>query len=253
MRIKTSLGFTRGKNDKVDSYRIARYAYLHQDEMRLWTPKPEVVQQLAHLTALRKRLLKTKVALLQPLQETKQFLGKKAFTREKSVTDPVVKATEKQLKQVEKQIEGLIKAGKQLKQLFDLIVSVEAIGPVPAGHLIVVTNEFKSFTCPKKFVPVGNHCYAGTAPFENSSGTSIKGKSQVSPWANKESKRLLHMAAMSAVNMQGDLAHYYQRKVQEGKNKMAVLNAVRNKLIKRIFAVVHRGTKYEKNYIPTLA
>jgi hypothetical protein len=52
------------------------------------------------------------------------------------------------------------------------------------------------------------------------------------------------MAAMSAVNMQGDIADYYQRKVQTGKNKMAVLNAVRNKLIKRVFAVINRGTKY---------
>lgn len=129
---------------------------MHQDEARLWTPKRKIIQQLAHQTALRKRLLKTKVALLQPLQETKQFLGKEAFSREKSVTDPVVKATEKQLKQVEKQIEELIKADEQLKQLFDLIVSVEAIGPVTAGHLIVVTNEFKSFTSPKKFVPAGH-------------------------------------------------------------------------------------------------
>lgn len=60
------------------------------------------------------------------------------------------------------------------------------------------------------------------------------------------------MAALSAINMQSELAIYYQRKVSEGKNKMAVINAVRNKLIKRIFAVVERGTKYEKNYIPTL-
>jgi transposase len=258
MCIKTSLGFTRGKNDKVDSYRIARYAYLHQDEMRpggapLWAPKREVVKQLAHLTTLRKRLMKTKIALIQPLMETKSFLGKAAFQVEKSVTDPVIRATERQLKQVERQrgrpaIEALIKADEQLYQLFDLITSVEAIGPVTAGHILVVTNEFKNFTCPKKFA-----CYAGTAaatvaPFENSSGSSIRGKSQVSPWANKESKRLLHMAAMSAINMQGD-----HRKVAEGKNKMAVLNAVRNKLIKRIFAVVNRGTKYEKNYTPMLA
>lgn len=58
---------------------------------------------------------------------------------------------------------------------------------------------------------------------------------------------------MSAINMPGDLAQYYQRKVKEGKNKMSVINAVRNKLIKRVFAVVERGTKYEKNYIPQLA
>lgn len=58
LRIKASLG--RGKNDKVDSYRIARYAYLHQDSAVLWVPRTEVVQQLTRLTTLRKRLVKTK-------------------------------------------------------------------------------------------------------------------------------------------------------------------------------------------------
>lgn len=187
------------------------------------------------------------MGIQQPLAETKYFLGKAAYRTEKVLTDPVVVAAEKQLKQVEKQIDALIKADEQLKQLFDLVISVEAIGPVTAGHLLIVTNEFKNFNCPKKFA-----CYAGTAPFENSSGSSVRGKSQVSHWANKDTKALLHMAAMSAVNMQGDIADYYQRKVQAGKNKMAVLNAVRNKLIKRVFAVVNRGAKYEKNYTPAL-
>lgn len=248
MRIKAAVGFTRGKNDKVDSFRIARYAYLHQDQLRLWVPKREIVQQLAHLVALRKRLLKIKVMLQQPLKETKRFLGKETFRTEKTTTDPVVKATQRQLKQIEKQIHQLIRQDEQLYQLFGIITSVDAVGPVTASHLLVVTNEFKNFTCPKKFA-----CYAGTAPFENSSGSSLRGKSQVSPWANKETKKLLHMAAMSAINMQGDLAQYYQRKVQEGKNKMNVINAVRNKIIKRIFACVRDDRKYEKNYTLALA
>jgi transposase len=248
IRIKKSLGFTRGKNDKIDSYRIARYTYLHRDELRLWIPKRDIVKQLAHLTTLRKRLLKTKVALKQPLNETKRFLGKIAFRIEKAVTDPVVKAIDQQLKQTEKQMKKIIQEDETLRGLFELVVSVDAVGPVTAAHMLVVTNEFKNFNCPKKFA-----CYAGTAPFENSSGSSISGKSQVSPWANKESKRLLHMVAMSAINMDNDLAQYYRRKVEEGKNKMNVINAIRNKIIKRIFACVRDNRKYEKNHKVTLA
>ena len=36
------------------------------------------------------------------------------------------------------------------------------------------------------------------------------------------------MAALSAVKLDADLKKYYERKVAEGKNKMSVLNAVRN-------------------------
>ena len=43
--IKNSLGNLRGKNDKVDSMRIAQYAYKNRDELRLWAPKREIIQQ----------------------------------------------------------------------------------------------------------------------------------------------------------------------------------------------------------------
>lgn len=57
---------------------------------------------------------------------------------------------------------------------------------------------------------------------------------------------------MSAIQIKGELQDYYKRKVAEGKNKMLVLNAVRNKLIHRMYAVVERGEKYDKNYRSTL-
>lgn len=57
---------------------------------------------------------------------------------------------------------------------------------------------------------------------------------------------------MSAIQVKGEIQDYYLRKVAEGKNKMLVLNAVRNKLIHRVCAVVHRQQKYDKNYTSTL-
>ena len=66
--------------------------------------------------------------------------------------------------------------------------------------------------------------------------------------ANKNIKTLLHMAALSSVRMQGDIQDYYKRKVSEGKNKMSVLNAIRNKLVLRIFACVNQNREYEKIY-----
>ena len=50
------------------------------------------------------------------------------------------------------------------------------------------------------------------------------------------------MAAVSSVQHNPELHDYYKRKVEEGKNKMSVINAVRNKLLHRIVAVIKRGT-----------
>lgn len=56
------------------------------------------------------------------------------------------------------------------------------------------------------------------------------------------------MAAISIIRMPGELQDYYHRKISEGKNKMCALNAIRNKLILRVFACVNQDRLYEKNY-----
>ncbi len=117
-----------------------------------------------------------------------------------------------------------------------------------ATEVILATHELKAITDPKKLA-----CHAGVAPFEYRSGTSVGGKTRVSQHARKRLKSLFHLAAMSAIRVKGELQDYYRRKVAEGKNKMLVLNAVRNKLIHRIYAVVRRGEKYDKFYTLSIA
>jgi transposase len=89
------------------------------------------------------------------------------------------------------------------------------------------------------------------APERRSSGQR-KGKPQVSHMVNKKVKSLLHLGAMSAIQHCTQLKAYYQRKVKEGKNKMLVLNNVRNKLVLRVFACVREDRNYDKKYTPTL-
>jgi hypothetical protein len=61
-------------------------------------------------------------------------------------------------------------------------------------------------------------------------------------------KTLLHMVALSvATRTKGELHDYYLRKVAGGKNKMLVINAVRIKLVMRMFAVIKNNNFYEKN------
>jgi len=66
-------------------------------------------------------------------------------------------------------------------------------------------------------------------------------------------KMLLHLCATSAIRSKGELQDYYLRKTTEGKNKMLVLNAIRNKLVLRIFACVKENRKYKENYKRLLA
>ena len=69
----------------------------------------------------------------------------------------------------------------------------------------------------------------------------------MSQYADKNMKSILHLGAMSAIQHENDLAKYYKRKINDGKNKMSVLNAVRNKIIHRVFAVIKTQKLYEYN------
>lgn len=246
--IKAFHALERGKSDEMDARRIAEYAYTKREKARIWQAPRGIINEIKSLLALRDRLINSKNRLILPLNEEKRF-GNKAQVREhEKLIKPVITNIENQVKKVEQKIEELIDSDKDLKRLYNLMTSVTGVGKVIAVNTIVVTNEFKQINNPKKMA-----CHCGVAPFPYNSGKTIKSKARVSHRANKSMKALFHMAAMAAINSSGELQEYYSRKVEDGKNKMAVLNAVRNKIIHRMFACVRDGRKYEKSYTHALA
>lgn len=247
LNIKRSLGVQRGKNDKVDSMRIAQYAQRFQDKVTLWQPARKEIVRLKNLISLRERLVRVKKSLATPLGELIEANSDAKNYIEK-LTRPVIEKMSSQIIKVEHQINQLIKDDKHLNRLEEIITSVDGVGRVTAWQVIATTNEFKDFKGSRQFA-----CYSGVVPFDHSSGTSIYSKPRVSHLANKRMKELLHMSALSATIMKGELNDYYKRKVAEGKNKMLVLNNIRNKLIQRIFSCVKENRKYEKIYTSTLA
>lgn len=246
--IKNSMGNIRGKDDKVDAMRIAEYAYKNREELRMWHPKREVIQKLASLSSTRRRLLEAQTLLKTPLKESNDFVSKSILNQSRKVCQCTLTSIQADLKKIESAIKEVIDTDEELRRLFGIITSVNGVGPVTATQILITTNEFKDIKDPKKFA-----CYAGVAPFTKESGL-FKGKAKVSHMANKKVKTLLHMSALTAIVFNPDMKAYYERKVnEEKKNKMLVINAVRNKLILHIFACVSQNRKYEKNYMRTVA
>jgi transposase len=241
--IKLSLGLQRGKNDRVDARRIAEYAMRYTDRLKQWKPKREVLERLQLLIGMRARLIKAKKVLVSHTKEVGKFLGKQEHMLLKKRTQESLKAIKANIKRADVGIKDVIKSDENLKRLSDLVTSVDNVGIVTCAVMLVKTNEFKDISEAKKFA-----CTAGLAPFEHSSGKSVRGKTRVSHRAHKDLKTLLHMCALGAISRKGELQDFYKRKVGQGKNKMLVINAVRNKLVHRVFAVVRDGVMYQKNY-----
>ena len=238
LQIKRSQGLIRGKTDKIDAQRIARYAHVYESKAKVLQASVLTLDKLKDLQANRKRLMNALQALRTSASELKQFDPVSGKLVEKTNRE-AIRGLEKSLDKVDEQILNEINQDQELKTKYDLMMTVKGVGKVLAAMLLVYTHGFSRLTDTRKLA-----CYSGVAPFAYESGTSIRAKAGVSKFANNELKKVLHMAAVSSIQHNSELHLYYKRKVEEGKNKMSVINAVRNKLLHRVVAVVKRGTPY---------
>lgn len=239
LQIKRSMGLVRGKDDKIDAQRIARYALLQPDKAILVNLTGTTLEKLKDLQANRTRLLKALHSLKVAIKELLKVDTESGKTLEK-VNKQAIQGLQTSLEQVEEKMAEFIEKDDELKRKYDLLTSIKGVGKVLAVSLLIYTNGFAKLLDARKLA-----CYSGVAPFEHKSGTSVFGPTGVSQFANKDLKRVLHLAAISSVCHNQELKAYFQRKVKEGKKKMSVINAVRNKLLHQIVAVIKRGTPYE--------
>ena len=243
-RIKWSMGITRGKSDKVDSQRIALYAAKNLQELHWNNVSEESLMLLKDLLTTRESVLQQIQQLRVPLNERKQYLEEKQIREMEKLLAPAIEGLKESLKKLNAAIQKAIAANAELLRLYKLAMSVPAIGPQTAATLLCDTRGFTGYDNAGQL-----SSYCGVVPFGYRSGTSIRGKTKVHPMANKNLKRLLHMCVLSGIQKYQEYKEYYERKTAEGKHPMAVINALKNKLVIRVAAVVKRGEPYVDNYV----
>lgn len=249
-QIKLSSGVQRGKNDRLDARKIAAYAARFQDKMRLFSLPEKNIASLKQLISERDMYISDKGKYQGQLSDQKRFMNKEDYAKKSKRLKRQIKELEVSIAEIEQEIERLIDNDQTLCRQHKLLCSVDGVGERTAVKMIVETNAFRDFDNARQFC-----CHAGVAPFQYTSGSSIRSRNKVSHRADKSIKALLHMAAMAVATRakNGELREYYERKVAEGKSKMSVLNAVRAKLVLRMFAVIRNNNYYEKNYAFELA
>jgi transposase len=242
--LKKSLGLARGKNDQIDAERIAYFIKKNHMDLPQWKPDTLSVKQLKVLQSERRYRVKIKTGLLNQRRDYKLMksmdLDKELLKLNKSMVENI----DKQIKAIECKIDFIIEQDKALQNQSKRLRSIPGVGKVLTWMMISKTQGFTTIETPRKMA-----CYAGVVPFEYQSGTSLRYKPKVSVFADKELKKVLHLAAMRVIQMDNDMSAYYHKKVTEGKNKMSVLNAIRNKIIHRIFAIIKNETFYKKDFV----
>lgn len=238
LEIQRSSGIQRGKNDRSDANIIARYAFLRKDSIRITKIPDKTLLKLRYLITHRERLMRCKI-MFENSKEIERYSDKDLASILQKESKTTITFLRKKIDQLDSKIEKILKEDQVMRRQYELITSIPGIGLQIAANIIAYTNAFTTFNDPRKFA-----CYSGIAPFPYQSGSSIKGRTKVSHLANKKIKSLLSLGALLAVRNDIEMKLYYERKVEEGKNKMLVMNAVRNKVLQRIFAVVKRDSPF---------
>lgn len=209
------------KTDALDAAVIARFAEAVRPEAR---PVPDAQSRmLGELVARRRQILEMMTAERnRRLQLTSRRLIKSV--------DRLLLALQKELSDLEAELDDTIRGTPAWREAEDLLTSVPGVGNITARMLIAGLPELGSLDRKKIAALVG------VAPLNRDSGT-MRGKRAT--WGGRANVRAnLYMAALVASRYNPLLAQFYKRLLAAGKPKKLALTAVMRKLLTILNAII---------------
>lgn len=238
--ISSESGMRRGKSDKLDADLITTYVYKNRDKIQPTRLPAPAISELKKLISIRNLYVRQCATLKSSLKEHRAEFSTEFLKQMEQRNNQLIDSIQEHISFIENQIEILVNSDEEMKKNAKLSQSVIGIGPVITWYLIATTGNFKNFATSRKY-----STYGGIAPFPKGSGIK-KGRNKVSQLGDKQIKSLLSNGALAAIQYDPELRNYYQKKISQGKVIGVALNNVKNKLVARVFAVVHRGTPFVK-------
>jgi transposase len=168
LEIKRSMGLVRGKTDKLDAARVAEYGYEKKSKLIVNEPLSNDLKRLQMLHSTYQRFVRHRAALINALKEYR-YIGITQNDLIIQTQQQLIKNFDKQIQKLMSEIETIINQQPALKQNFLLLQSIKGVGKILALTVIIKTHNFTRFINARKFA-----CFCGTAPFDHSSGTSIR-------------------------------------------------------------------------------
>jgi transposase len=143
---------------------------------------------------------------------------------------------EKQIKELDDDIDSHIKNSPIWREKDDLLQSVPGIGPVTSRTLLSYLPELGALDRKKIAALVG------LAPFNQDSGQA-SGRRAI--WGGRaEVRRVLYMAAVAAVRCNPALAAFYARLKSAGKPALVAITATMRKLLISLNAMMRDGARW---------
>ena len=216
------------KTDALDAALIARFADVIRPDPR---PVPdEQARSLGELIGRRRQIVEMMTA-------ERNRRGRLTSRRMVKSVDRLLKALQRELSDLEADLDETIRGTPAWRETDDLLKSVPGIGDVTARTLIAELPELGTLDRKKIAALVG------VAPFNRDSGT-FRGTRTI--WGGRANVRAaLYMAALVASRHNPILSCFYQRLLKAGKPKKVALTAVMRKLLTILNAIVRDQTPWQ--------
>jgi transposase len=211
----------RAKTDPIDALVIARFAEATQPVVRALPDQD--VRLLADLIARRRQILQMLVAERQRLARALEPRLKKSLGR-------LIRALQKELAQIDGDIDQAVRASPIWRRNEDLLQSVPGVGKIVARTLMAELPELGTLDRREAAA------ITGLAPFTQASGR-WRGKSFTSG-GRASVRSVLFLASLSAARHNPQLRLFHQRLIAAGKPKMVALIAVARKLVILLNAIL---------------
>jgi transposase len=220
---------------------VAEYAYRFWDELSLWVPRKETLEQIRTLLTTREQFVADRTGHANALHALQRKAVRTALAE--AIHTQAIAELKGHIQALEAEIRRLIDQDPDFRNLVALLVSIPGVGLLLAAQMLVVLQGAPVSCSPKSLA-----AFIGICPYEHSSGASIHHTPTSRHYGPPALRKLLFLAAMSIATHNPQFRLYFLRKVQEGKPKQLVLNNIANKLLKVMVAVARSKTKFIPNY-----
>jgi transposase len=232
-------GLMRGRGNKTDPADAKLIAeYTRREGPPAWHPPTPDVRELQALVRrrddLRHLAAREKGRLDAP---TLTPAARRSVAR-------VVKLLAKAADRMQADADALIAATPSLRADRDLLVSIPGVGPQTASTVLAELP-------PRDRVPTAQSAaaYAGLAPREFRSGTSVRKKTRLSKAGNARLRTALYLPTLTAIRFNPTLRGFFVRLVEGGgKPKMQAVGACMRKLLMICYGVLKTRTPFDPDW-----
>lgn len=205
------------KTDSLDAKALALYGFERSERLDIFVPQSEKMFELYQLVQRRNDLKQMIIAEKNRLKAPRNSLIKNSCKE-------MIQNIAKQIENVTEAVNELIKSDKILSAKKSVLKEIPGIGELISNELIALLPELGEMN--RKQIA----SLAGVAPKANDSG-KFSGYRAVSKRGRNGIKPALFLAAMAARNSSSSLKQFYEKLINNGKNKMVALTALMRKII----------------------